>query len=207
MLVGAALLYTVVDLLGRLAVVSWVVALLGLVIGAYMTVFLRDVVLSAAAGEHKIPAWPDFQKDNLLETVIQFFVPYLISFGPWLVLRVWVRPDSEGMQWLTYGFLGLGLVYFPMALLAVIIFDNVGAVNPIVVVLSILKAPGRYLAVCSVFGVSAASMLLLDQAVTALGVPLIGSALSTVTSLYAALVGMRAIGWFYFCHQEKLGWH
>jgi hypothetical protein len=99
-----------------------------------------------------------------------------------------------------------GSLYFPMALLAVIIYDNLAALNPVLVVLSILKAPIRYGILVLLIGLLAVVDWRIGAALNRIGVPFLSGVVNGFTTLYVTMVAMRALGWFYYCTRDQLGW-
>ena len=109
-------------------------------------------------------------------------------------------------HWVCYGLLGFGICYFPMALLAVVMHDNLSAANPLLVAVSVFRSPLRYLLLCGFVGAMPGVVVLLETAVVKMAPAFVGSALATFASCYATMAALRAVGWFYFCNKEKLGW-
>ncbi|MFO1497343.1 MAG: hypothetical protein U1G07_02920 [Verrucomicrobiota bacterium] len=206
MLVGATLLYAVLNLLQRVPAAGLALWLIGAAVGAYMLTFFRQVVLSSAHGEASVPSWPDLDKETILETLFQFLAVYLVSFGPAFLLMMFGRSGGSASPMLTWGLFSIGAVYFPMALLSVLIFDSIAGVNPAIVLLSIAKCPGRYLALLGVLAAALGLVALFEAGLGLVRVPLLTSPFTTLFGLYGTTAGCRALGWFYHSSQEKLGW-
>jgi hypothetical protein len=206
MLLAVAGLNAALAMTGRWMLFAGFAWILGFAVGAYALLFLREVVLSSAQGDRKLPPWPVANRESLGEVVLEFTGLYLISFGPWTLCRVWLHPETEMMRWVCYALLGFGLLYFPMALLAVVMHDHLAAANPVLVAVSVCRSPSRYLAVCGFLAMLAGVAWLVERGVASLGPPFLGAALSSFASGYVTLAAMRAIGWFYFCSKEQLAW-
>jgi pSer/pThr/pTyr-binding forkhead associated (FHA) protein len=200
MLGGAALLQLVTSALGLLG------ALVSLAVGVYLMALMLKIVASASQGEETMPGWPDFDGDTLRDAFVQSFSLGLICFGPHTLCLTWLHPETPAAKLACEGLLAMGLIYFPMALLGVVIYDSLAGLNPLLVVLSIVKVPLRYATLCLFLGALFGINLLIEMTSRGLGVLMLASALSGVAGLYSMVVAMRAIGWFYYCVEERLAW-
>lgn len=180
--------------------------LLGIGFSAYFSVFMRNIILSSANGDKSLPAWPDFDTDNIRDAAFQFLGVGLVSFGPSILANFWIAADPGTAKMIRSGLWVLGALYFPMALLAVVIYDNLAALNPLLVLLSIGKTAGRYAALCVYLGVFAGLNLVIETALSQFAGRLVASSVSSLGALYATVVAMRVMGWFYYCSKEKLAW-
>ncbi len=178
----------------------------GIGVGAFVLTYLRQVLLTSSDGEPAPPPWPEFDSSTLGEAALQFLAIYLVSFGPWTVCTMWLHSDTAAIRWLCHGLLAAGACYFPMAVLAVVIYDSVSALNPLLIVVSIIRALPRYLGLCAWLGAIAGIGYGADLALTALNVPFVAAVLRGFGALYAAVLLMRTLGWFYFCSREQLAW-
>ena len=203
MLLGLAVLTAVMDFLARSLVVGMVLGIAGMGLGLYLLSYLREIVLSSADGEQRLPSWPDFQTQGLGGSVVQWLGVYLVSFGPWMLTTRLMPPEG---RWLSPALLGLGCAYFPMAVLAVTIYDDLAALNPILVLISVARTLARYLILCLFLGVAVGAAWVSERATGGPIAPVLGTVLSGVLWAYAGLVGARAIGWFYYCSKDQLAW-
>jgi pSer/pThr/pTyr-binding forkhead associated (FHA) protein len=203
MLVGLAVLTAVMDLLARSLAVGMMLGLVGLGVGLYVLSYLREIVVSSADGESRLPSWPDFQAQALGGSIVQWLGVYLVSFGPWMLTTRLIPPEA---RWLSPALLGLGCAYFPMAVLAVTIYDDLAALNPVLVLVSVARTLVRYLILCLLLGVALGAAWVSERATGGPSPPMLGTVLSGVLWAYAGLVGARAIGWFYYCSKDQLAW-
>jgi len=178
---------------------------LGIFSCGYLFNFLQSVITTSALGETDMPGWPDF--DGWLESGLEPFLQLLgilaVCFGPAFVysrfapdVRVW----PAAALWIA------GLLYFPMALLAVAMYDSLRALNPMLIVLSILRVPLEYAATCSVLGL----LLLilggsnwLDKNLKA---PLLSTIVDEFLLLYTLTVMARLAGLLFYGAKHRLGW-
>jgi hypothetical protein len=183
--------------------VAW---MLSFAAGAYALLFVREVILSATDGTSQVPPWPELDRHAALEVALLWMGTTIISFGPWLLCRFWLGTETEVLRWICHGLLAAGCLYFPMAVLAVVLNDNLSAANPVLVLVSVFRAPGRYLGLCAFAGALFGGAWLLEQALVGMPVPILALALVGAAQFYAVLAAARALGWFYYCSKEQLAW-
>ncbi len=214
LLVAGALFYSLLHAamyLARFAPIYGLVAVAFLTIfgGGYLTSYLRRILTSSAMGEDTMPDWPeitDFSSDVLLP-LFQLLGTLLACFAPAIALMIFVARGHPGAGWTVVAGIIFGCVYFPMAFLAVAMFDTVTAVNPLLVVPSMLKIPLEYLVtlglLAAVLLVRWAGDLLLPQL---LPVPVVSVVLANCLGLYLLTVEMRILGILCRARQDELGW-
>jgi len=101
-----------------------------------------------------------------------------------------------------------GCVYFPMAFTAVAMADSVVAVNPLVVIPSIMKVLGQYLLTVVVLGLILLIRWLLFRLLeTILPIPLLPTVITSLLGLYLLVVEMRILGLLYRTNKDRLGWY
>ena len=192
--------------------IIWAMALLKMFLSAYVCAYYISVIGSSAAGEDEPPDWQDLSSfwDDVLRPVLLSAAAILVSFAPLLIYR----RITTG-SWFSYqgnepkGFEELalviwGLLYLPMSLLAIALFDSVVALNPVTIVGSIVKIPLRYLLACLFFFLAYFVNIL--AAVLLVVIPIAGIVAQIFFSLYMMLVAMRILGLIYYANAKKLGW-
>lgn len=103
------------------------------------------------------------------------------------------------MKWL-YVLLALvlGGAVFPMAFLAVTMFDTLGALNPLLIVPSILKVPLAYLVTLAMFGaIFVANWAAFTLLSMVLPIPIVPEIIGSFADLYLTAVEMRILGLLY----------
>jgi len=122
-----------------------------------------------------------------------FFVPVIIRFQ--------YTRTIDSVFWFL---LGYAVFFFPMGLLAVVMFDSVSGLNPVLLIGSILSTFLRYcgLILILVFG---AAVLILKAAPNTQGAPVLAFLLRC-TCIYLVLVGAHLLGRFYWRYQKNLNW-
>jgi hypothetical protein len=123
-----------------------------------------------------------------------YAMPDFMDFAFWMALAV--------------GFLVLGLMYYPMALLSVAMFDSYTAVNPLRVVPAMAKLPLQYLVVLVVLGILFGVRTALDLALVHLPVAWEVAVYLPIEffTFYCLIVNARILGLLYKSNAAKLGW-
>ncbi len=126
------------------------IILMTIISGGYFFAFMKSVAGSAATGEDKPPRWPDVLgfAETFLSPFFQLLAIGLVCVGPGVAAMIFVSPI------LGIGLLVGGVFCLPMALLTVTLTDSVAGLNPMVVVPSVFKVFGPYVAICGVFVVT-----------------------------------------------------
>jgi hypothetical protein len=170
--------------------------------------------------------------EDILLPCLQLFGLTLVSFAPTIILIVVYAPtifssliQDGSMEGVAGKLMVLGtayvagLVYFPMAFLAVAILDSVLASNPLTVLRAIFKVPLEYLvtlivvAVLVVLGAVGDGLLeglfprgLTTHSMSKLFGYLAVKAFWGVTNIYLMVVIVRILGLLYLTRKQKLAW-
>jgi hypothetical protein len=195
--------------------------ILQIILGGYLFTFLQNIIHSTAAGDEEVPELPGI---NFLEDILMPFLRvlglFLVCFAP--AIAFVVLAFATATPSLAIGILPatlFGCIYFPMAFLAVAILDSVSAVNPLVIIPSILKVPLEYLVVVAVL----VGMLVFTQVGDILMKYLFPRGMMTesipellamfgmkflwsLVGVYLLIVKTRVLGLLYWCKKGKLGW-
>lgn len=179
----------------------------------YLTAFLRRVINSTAAGDEEMPEWPEIEdfSSDILSPFLQLIGTVLFCFAPMIGLTIYAATqadsDSAWLGWATMGSMFFGCVYFPMAFTAVAMCDTVVAVNPLVVIPSILKVFREYVLMVIVLAVILVVRWLLQRYLTSiLPVPLLPTIITSLIGLYLLVVEMRILGLLYRNKKDELAW-
>ena len=128
-------------------------------------------------------------------------LPFLICFLPASLYPLFIE-DADFRLFLL--FLGIGIFYFPMFFLAVIIFDSSSGYNPMLHLVSILSTFFSY---CILVLQCAGCIALLVLSAIFLSRHYSMAGLFTLPiSLYILIVYMHLLGRFFYVHEEKLRW-
>ena len=179
----------------------------------YLTAFLRRVINSTAVGDDEMPEWPeidDFSSD-ILSPFLQLIGTVVFCFAPMIALTIYAalqgESDSAWLGWATMAAMLFGCFYFPMAFTAVAMCDSVVAVNPLVVIPSILKVFREYVLTVIVLAVILVVRWLLQRYLAhILPVPLVPTIITSLIGLYLMVVEMRILGLLYRHKKDELAW-
>jgi hypothetical protein len=168
----------------------------------YFAECIRD---RAAGGRHPPDYWmhpSDSSKWDCLTQMFEMVGCIAVCFWPVSVYYV-VREQVDWIYWLL---LGVGGFFFPMVLLAVVLFDSLSALNPILIGGSILRTFVPY---CGMV------LLLCGEALLSarIGLPLngfhplpMGPWLLWLVQLYLVFITLALLGGFYQRHKDRLDW-
>ncbi len=216
-LICGTIFFAVVDFLGSY---SWY---LQAVYTGYTFAYLQRIIHTAAQGTDEAPGWPDISAfwDDIMIPFFQTLGLMLVSFGPTLLVAIYVGKsldtsgvsdpvtlviNNTGLFALFMGTLLAGAVYYPMALLAVAMFDSIVSANPLVVIPAILRVPLEYLTIVVIAGVFFAMKLGENFLSQLIPVPGLSALIIAAISLYFLTVQGRLLGLMYYARREKLGW-
>ena len=176
----------------------------GLLVSAYFCAIYFQMIQSSATGGKEAPEFPDTA--NLIEDIIwpmlQVFVVFLVSFGPYFGYAL-AGGDHPSLP-VAYGLLGLGIIYFPMAMLAVVVLGYTGALSPRIVVPAVFRGGWLYW-----LGVIMLCLLYIGESLieAALAGSLIfGTLVMSVVGAYTLMTNARILGVVYRERQDELGW-
>ncbi len=180
----------------------------------YMLSYLKSIILASAQGEEEMPAYPEFSSfsDDILTPFLQMMTPIVLCLMPGLFwfFRAVAALDhggTVGAVVLPLVLVVVGALYLPMALLGVAMMDTVGGVNPVLVIPSILRIPGSYLAACFVLFLAVGGAMVFDILMGGLAkIPILPGALSGFVGLYLLAVEGRILGLIYLRNQRVLSW-
>jgi len=206
LLVFLELAQKIMGLAGYLA--SGGVLLARIIVGGWFGMLLINIIHTTSEGEEKTMESPDLSGwENLREVFMQLAGSGLAVFLPAILCQLFL-PTGSIWRVLTASLWVLGTVYYPMALLAVVMFDSVSAVNPLLVLPAIVRTLRHYLLVVALVG----AVLLLGTAGLALllvlpwGWRLVAYLPLEFYSLYSLVVTARLLGLLYRANSVKLAW-
>ena len=204
------LIYFIRQLVGPLAIVLMLPSfLINLLLGLYMCWYFAECVRDSAAGRVRAPeAFADADIGSMIEQCIYLGACYAIFALP-AVVYVTSTNRTDTTFWIL---VASGVFFFPMGLLAVVMFDSTSAFNPILWICSIFRTFFRY---CGLV-LLVSGIILAFWALTGIGEPhdaeqiTIGAkilqAMFSCLLLYMLFVVAHLLGHFYWRHQEELNW-
>jgi hypothetical protein len=190
-------------------------------LGGYLFTFLQNIIHSTAAGDNEVPDLPGI---NFLEDILLPFFRLLglvlVCFAPAVALVIIALVSASPTAAIgIFPAMLLGCVYFPMAFLAVAVLDSVGAVNPLIIIPSILKVPLEYLVtvvilagvliftkVGDILVAAAFPKGMMTNSIPELIAMFAVKFIWSLIGLYLLAVNTRILGLLYLSKKDKLGW-
>lgn len=178
----------------------YLLAIVGVLFTAYLLAMLRKIIEESAAGEDRLVDWPDFASwvDDILLPLVRMGTVVLACFGP-----AWAWHVMRGRHDVVYvALMVIGLIYYPMAALAVTLFDSIKAMAPSVVLPAISKVRDDYAALCILLVI----LEVVREGIAGwLGGTILGLAVS-FAGAYALFLHGHLIGLLYRVGGARLGW-
>jgi len=172
---------------------------------AYVLYYFTECVRDSAAGRCRAPDFwmhPNEDKWDCISQLLIVLGCIAVCFCPVLVYYV-VTKRTDLIYWL---FLVCGGFFFPMVLLAVVLFDSYNAMNPLLIIGSIFRTFFPYCSMVLFFCGGALLFMKIDSRLYSFRllptVPFICKALQ----LYLIFVAVGLLGRFYWKYREKLNW-
>lgn len=201
-LITCAVLSIIADLAGLAPLIG---AIATLFLSGYFCAIYYQLIQSTATGGHEAPEFPDASNifEDIIWPMLQIFVVALVSFSP-LLGYVFGAGDERANPIIVYALLGLGVVYFPMAILAVVILGYTGALSPHIVIPAIFR--GGWIYWIGVFLLLALYFLgaVVDHVFS--GQIIVGHLMMAIVGSYTLMTNARILGVVYRERQEELGW-
>jgi hypothetical protein len=174
----------------------------------YLFAYVQRILSASAQGEPEMPDYPEFSEwwSDIIVPFLLLVWTLLFCFGPGAAVYAFGNREDPLLQAGTLTMLGLGGLYFPMALLVVAVTDNFLALSPAVVIPSIFRVFGHYLVACLVLALLAAASFESGQLIKTTNVPILSPLVRGFLSLYFLTVEMRILGLLYHRNRERLAW-
>ena len=171
----------------------------------YFLSYMQRIMTSSGYGEEEMPGWPDFT-----DFWADIILPMLLLAGTFFACI------APGLGCLLFGddtikqaaipLFVLGAFYFPMAVLAVGMTDNIFSLNPLVIIPSIVKLFVPYLVATLFMGVLYGVYKLSQTLIELIDLAVLSSMLVSLLSLYFTTLQMRILGILYYTNKDRLGW-
>lgn len=175
----------------------------------YLSAYLLSIIAHTANGEDHMPDWPGFADwwDDILHPYFLVLGATSLSFLPLIAYFLAVLSSRGEPNPLTIvGLIGVGLLYIPMALIGVAVYDTFSGMSPLRVLPAITKTLGPYAAACLMMGAIVVLRVAVGLAVSALPFPLLTSLVAWFISFYLLIVEMRILGLLYLTNEKRIGW-
>jgi len=177
-------------------------AILSILLFGYIIYYFGYCIFDSSKGNKRAPdisiAHTPNQRD-LISQILYLLGAFAICFWPTAVYYIFTE-QRDLRFWVLWG---CGMFFLPVSLLRVVLFDAIDALNPIMIIGSILKTflpyCGLVLSFC-VFGGFAAAVFWLLKCLPVLHF------FSNVAGFYLAFVAAHLLGRFYWQNKDKLDW-
>lgn len=206
-------------ILSRIPFGTLIALILFLLLVAYALHYLAFCTFDSSKGGRRAPdtlAQDSPDKSDLISQLFLTLGSIALCFWPAVVYSAWTG-RADAIFWLLSA---CGLFFFPMVLLAGTLFDAIHALNPIVIIASIVRTLPRYLGLvlffCIPFALVAAMIANISPqgAMGTLFFPRILVSYFFTTSFiykaiplaYLTMIGAHLLGRFYWLHKDKLDW-
>lgn len=201
-LATCVVLSVVADLAGFAPGIGFVAWLL---LSGYFSAVYFQLIQSSATGGKEAPEFPDTSNlfEDLIWPMLQIFVVALVSFIPYSGYLAFVDKENWNPG-IAYGLLAVGIVYFPMAMLAVVVLGRTSALSPHIVLPAIFRAGWLYW-----LGVLLLALLYLAGSLIEKSLAnqwIIGSLVMSAVGGYTLMTNARILGVVYRERQEELEW-
>jgi len=195
-------------ILGALAfvpvpLVGLVILILHVIVTAYIYWYLCLCVQVTAEGQTKAP---DILQDDegdfmdLIVRMLRLLLAAFVCFAPGLIYYIWTKKADEAL----WNIVAAGLFFLPMVLLSTILHDSLWGLNPVLIVLSMIRTHVRYLLLvlcfCIPFGLYVVLAIYSNRWGIWLTLP------AEAIALYLAYVGSAMLGRFYYRNEYRLDW-
>jgi len=167
-----------------------------IVVGLYLCWYIAECVRDSAAGGLRAPETLGRAPGlgDMLLQLLKIFGCLALCFVPLLIYY----QQTKKVDTIFWSLLAYAIFFFPMGLLAVIMFDSFSGLNPILLISSILSMFLPYCAmVVAFFSIGFLTTKILSAA---------PDLLTYCIHLYLALVAAHLLGRFYWHYQDKLRW-
>jgi hypothetical protein len=187
----------------KIGSIAPVVGLMASIFAAgYFASFYFDIISATIAGENTCPDWPSLSDfwDDIVIPFIRVIGAVILSFLPLIICIFAIHRESSAFNPAIWASIAFGCLYFPMAILAIVLFGNLSGALPNIVIRCM---PGYLLVVAVlvlVFVISNVAEAFASRLF------LVGWFLSAAISLYFLMAQARLIGLLYDRHQERIGW-
>ncbi len=168
----------------------------------YMFWYLCECIRDSAAGGTRAPETMGISPGlgEIIWNSLRLFICVLVFVVP-IVIYYRYAGQADTIFTVLYC---CAILFFPMALLAVAMFDSLSGLNPILLTGSIVSTFLPYCAMVSLFAVT---WLVIAEISASLFDSTFGLIIGYVFGIYLLMVAAHVLGWFYHRYQEQLNWN
>jgi len=170
---------------------------IGLYLFWYICECIRDSALGGLRAPETLSSSPGF--GDMLSHVLNIVACYGLFWAPLTFYFAYTR-NTDVIYWLL---LGYGAIFFPMALLAITMFDSPSGLNPLLLLSSIFSTFFQY---CGFVVIFYGIVWLLTIVNSILSTSPFWRNLADLFCIYVFMVTAHLLGRFYWKYQDKLYW-
>jgi hypothetical protein len=172
---------------------------------AYVLYYFSECIRDSAAGHCRAPDFwmrPSDDKWHCISQLLIVLGCIAVCFWPVAVYYI-VTERSDLIYWLL---MALGGFFFPMALLAVVLFESFNALNPILIIRSIFRTLLPYCGMVLFFYAGALLFMEIDSPVNRFWLLPVVPFLFSGVQFYMIFVAVGLLGRFYQRYKDRLDW-
>lgn len=196
-------------ILSVLAAIAGIAPLFGLIasilFSGYFCAIFYQIIQSSATGGKEAPEFPETSNiiEDMVSPMLQVLAVLIVSFGPYLVYAIFIVADIPDSLF-SMVLLGIGIIYFPMAMLALVILGHMGAISPHIVIPSILR--GGWIYWIGIFLFCLLYIVEMFIANIMQGNMIAGTIVMAIITSYTLMTNARILGVIYRERQDELNW-
>jgi len=202
-LVVGTLMVLVTNYATYLSAVGYVVWAL---IRFYLAALYFELINLSATDQENLYCFPDLSDfvDDIVFPAFKVFGVTFISFAPLIVWNLWGEPTHPFSIALELLGIAWAALYFPMAMLATVIFGTLLAASPHVILPVILRGSPLYLVtVALVFALTCTKVF---SSYLFIGPAWLSQIAAAFLVIYVLMESARALGLFYVLREGELNW-
>jgi tetratricopeptide (TPR) repeat protein len=207
-ILAGAILFAILDVLSAIPILGFVsIVIQFFFVLPYLLAYMLKILGSSASGFSELPDWPgiaDFW-DSIYRPCFQIVVAIAVSFCPVILVIILSLFGSPALLVLLPLFIILGIFYYPMALIALALYENTWIpFNVTLIIGSIWKIKLAYF-----LSLAAIVILIIIEYVVRLlflRIPFVGPFINWFVTIYFVAVQMHILGNVYYTNKHILRW-
>ncbi|MFB0524784.1 MAG: hypothetical protein ACETVZ_04545 [Phycisphaerae bacterium] len=184
------------------------------IVYSYMYWYFSECIRDSAAGSLRAPETLMPGLSDMVWHWFRLFACYAFFLGPVTFYSGYTYFSSMQMNSVIFwSMLTYGVFFFPIGILAVVMFDSVNGLNPVLLIRSIVSTFLQYCGLVILFyGLGVLFGILLYMVVSilprfgVLSYMFLAYILFNIFFLYVLLIAAHLLGRFYWRYEEKLNW-
>ncbi len=181
--------------------------ILYLLLIGYMFFYFGECIRDSAAGGLRAPETLANAPgtSDLFEQFVNLFACYAFFLGPVTFYRGYIHfTDTQMNTAIYWPLLAYGVFFFPMGILAVVMFNSANGLNPILLICSIASTFFQYCGLVIFFSGLYVLRILTFSVGQRWGI--LANGISNIVLIWLLIVTAHLLGRFYWRYQDKLNW-